>query len=152
MIRERGNMWDIERETDLFCITTNAYIRSDERLVMGRGIAREAMTRWPELPIIAGRKISHLGCYGLLQLKLPSLKRALVPMLGLFQVKRHWAHAAELELIAYSTGCLEVVARNNPHMRIDLNFPGVGNGKLKQELVLPIIERLPDNVHVWTFR
>lgn len=33
--------------------------------------------------------------------------------------------------------------------KIHLNFPGIGNGGLKRSNVLPLLERLPDNVKVW---
>ena len=33
--------------------------------------------------------------------------------------------------------------------RVDLNFPGIGNGKLLMEDVLPVIDCLGDNVNVW---
>jgi len=35
--------------------------------------------------------------------------------------------------------------------RIDLNFPGIGNGKLPRHQVLYLLEDLPDNIHVWEY-
>jgi len=40
----------------------------------------------------------------------------------------------------------------HPDCRIDLNFPGIGNGRLSPDQVLPLIKQLPDNVHVWRYR
>ena len=40
-----GNMWDSWDDADLFLITTNAVIKVNGELVMGRGIALEARQR-----------------------------------------------------------------------------------------------------------
>ena len=76
---------------------------------------------------------------------------------GCFMVKDHWMEKAKLSLIKDS--CLDLcdildsvaVVHDSP-IRVDLNFPGIGNGGLPREDVLPIIEQLPDNVHVWEYR
>ena len=72
-------------------------------------------------------------------------------VVGWFMVKDHWATPAKVAIIKESVEALVVDVA--PYFkRIDLNFPGIGNGKLKREDVLPIIERLPDNVHVWEYK
>ncbi|MFQ5596156.1 MAG: hypothetical protein ACE5HA_18595, partial [Anaerolineae bacterium] len=72
--------------------------------------------------------------------------------LGLFQVKYHWSTEALPELIRRSAEKLTAWADTHPDCRIDLNFPGIGNGRLHPAQVLPIVGQLPDNVHVWRYR
>ncbi len=49
-----GNMWTAYEPADLFLITTNSTIRRDGALVMGRGIARQAKERFPDLDVTLG--------------------------------------------------------------------------------------------------
>ena len=72
--------------------------------------------------------------------------------LGVFQVKRHWADPAELTLIQHATSMLIEWCEEHPDAEVHLNFPGIGNGKLPVESVLPIIEELPDTVNIWRYR
>ena len=136
-----GDMWDIVGETDLFCITANSTVRkSDEHLVMGRGIAREAAQRYPGLQFMAGKLVSAYSVpYGVIILPIKPF--------ALFQVKTHWQHDAELSLIEHTVRCLLLHAKG--YNTVDRNFPGIGNGKLLMEDVLPVIDCLGDNVNVW---
>lgn len=144
----RGDMWAAYEAADLFLITTNSTIRRDGVLVMGRGIARQARDRFPGLAEALGRQILSLcgsqGEYGLLvSLRWPKAK------LGAFQVKRHYSQTANLELIRYSTVALYAWCARHREALVHLNFPGIGNGRLPREDVLPIITQLPDQVTIW---
>ena len=149
MVLEHGDVWSVFGKTDLFLITTNSFIKRDGRLVMGRGIALEATKRIPHVAKVFGDKVTsrcgHLGNYGLL-----IWKRRKEQSIAIFQVKRFFSDSAELELITMSAKQLASLAEKYPDARFDLNFPGIGFGKLNREEVLPIIEQLPDNVHVWS--
>jgi len=147
MIRELGDMWDCFDKTDYFIVTTNSYIRSDGALVMGRGIAKQVKDAFPELPFEFAKEITHLGEYGVIIASTPYFKTNL----GIFQVKRHYSDKAELSLIQASTDDLIDFTTIAGNVRIDMNFPGIGNGHLDYYDVLPIVNTLPDNVHVWTF-
>jgi len=144
-----GNIWSIFGKTDLFCITTNSYIKKNGCLVMGKGLALEARRKIPGIDQRFGQEITlsggHLGSYGLIVLEIENPCRQIV---GGFQVKKYFKNQADLKIIKYSTEKLLLLARTLK-IRIDLNFPGIGNGRLKKEEVLPIIEKLPDNVYVW---
>jgi len=152
MILEKGNMWDVFGHTDLFLITTNPVRRKDGAVVMGRGIAKEAKDRFPKLPYDFGRALdmlhpeidqSHVGCLGEYDNQ----------RIGWFMVKDHWASPAKLSIIEQSVFYLRH-GYTWPHperYRIDLNFPGIGNGKLSREEVLPLLENLPNSVHVWEY-
>jgi hypothetical protein len=141
MILERGNMWDAFGK-GVFMITTNPIIRKDGAVVMGRGIALEAKTRFPRLPYDFGEmlkmypnNIGYIGEYDHTRIYW-------------FMVKDHWANQASLDIIQNSVSTLDHLFGYTDE-RVDLNFPGIGNGGLKREDVLPLLEKLPDNIHIW---
>ena len=147
---EFGNMWNAFHDTDAFCITTNSYIRNDGELVMGRGIAKQTKELFEDLPLALGNKVEercgHLGTYGLL----PSNRNDIDKFVA-FQVKSHFKNEADLGLISKSADRLSEIAMMYPNKRFDLNFPGIGNGGRSQSEVMPLIEGMPDNVHIWRF-
>jgi hypothetical protein len=149
VILERGDMWSIFGKTDMFMITTNPIIRKDGAGVMGAGIAKQFKDRYPEGPFAFGRvrdpKI--VGYQGLTNTGYIGTFDG--QEVGFFMVKDHWRQPAKLDIIEDSvTDLLEYVHKFN---RFDLNFPGIGNGKLAREDVLPLLQELPDNVHVWEY-
>ena len=135
---QRGDMWTAFTTADLFLITTNSTIRKDGALVMRRGIARQARDRFPGLAASLGQHIlktcGSLGEYGLLvSSRWPEAK------LGAFQVKAHYSQPADLKLIRHSTAMLCAWCAAHPDAQVVLNYPGIGNGRLRRETVLPII-------------
>lgn len=142
MILVKGDMWNVFAEVDLFCITTNSTIRRDGALVMGRGIARQARDRFPGLDYELGKFIKRKRnkLYGF---------QALSPI-SIFQVKYNFWEKASLNLITISTEMLQVFIKGK-NLQVALNFPGIGNGRLSREQVLPIISQLPDNVKVFEY-
>ncbi len=145
-----GDMWTTFTETDLFLITTNATIKRNGALVMGRGIARQARDRFPGLDAALGKRIKNVcvnqGQYGLLVS--PRWPKA---RLGAFQVKRHYSQPASLELIRHSVTALCAWCAAHPDALVALNFPGIGNGRLCREDVLPILMQLPEQVAIWEY-
>jgi hypothetical protein len=149
--QQQGDMWSVYHDADLFLITTNATLKQNEALVMGRGIARQARDRFPGLDIALGQQIEKLcgsqGRYGLLvSPRWPTAR------LGAFQVKRHYSRPASLDLIRYSTAALCAWCEAQPQASVHLNFPGVGNGRLPRETVLPIVAQLPEQVTIWEYQ
>ncbi|MBX3058867.1 MAG: hypothetical protein KF770_20570 [Anaerolineae bacterium] len=146
-----GDMWTAYTAADLFLITTNSTLKkSGHALVMGRGIARQAKERFPGLDVALGRQIQALcgnqGIYGLLASpRWPAAK------LGAFQVKRHYSQAASLELVRRSTAALRAWCTEHPDTSVHLNYPGIGNGRLRHEVVLPIVSQLPEQVTIWEY-
>ena len=69
--------------------------------------------------------------------------------IGWFQVKDHWRDQASLALIRHSTETLGTFALSRPHLLIHMNYPGIGNGRLREAEVQPVLETLPDNVRVY---
>ena len=144
-IYEVGDIWSAWEISDLFLITTNGSFSANGKLVMGRGIACQARDRFPGLDAALvkalrvparryGLLVSHHG---------PEAK------LGLFQTKLCYWEDADLELIRLSTEMLQAWLKEHPDQRVDLNFPGIGYGRLSPDVVKPIIEALPPNVYIW---
>lgn len=142
----KGNMWTVWNK-GMFIVTTNSYIKNGGRLVMGAGIAKQARNRLTGVDLKLGSMIrdtcGHLGFYGFLPVS---------SVFGAFQVKYDWIDSADLDLIKRSTSQLADFATQRPEMTFNLNFPGIGNGRLARNIVLPIIETLPDNVTVWELK
>lgn len=149
MILEKGNMWDVFGKTSIFFITTNPIIKKDGSIVMGRGIAKQMKDRYPEFAYDFGEQLSYFNTHCLFTPPVAYVGTYGGTDCGYFMVKDHWAENADIKIISRSVEWLTKWATNRN--RIDLNFPGIGNGKLKREDVLPLIEKLPDNVHVWEF-
>lgn len=153
MILEKGDMWSVFGKTDFFCITTNPVIRKDGAVVMGRGIAKQMRDRFPDFAKHFGTRITefrteHEAAAGPHILHLGPWDNQVCVA---FMVKSHWADNADPEIIKESARVLGGLAKDNPKWRFDLNFPGIGNGKLAREDVLPLLAELPDNVHVWEY-
>ncbi len=141
-------MWSVYGKTGLFMITTNPIITKEGKLVMGRGIAKQMRDNFPGsdkefAKMVRGFPHRYTGeiyyepVFG---------KQAV----GYFMVKHHWRDKASIPVIMRSVA--ELIERAENCSRIDLNFPGVGNGRLDKELVKPLLEYLPDNVNVWQFK
>lgn len=157
MIEAYGNLW--HWDADYRCITTNGYVKKNGEAVMGRGCAREAAKKWPELPEILGdmlrsdgNHVHELG-YGIDRNgKYVSCAWEVLS----FPVKHHWRDKASLELIERSAQELvEFVDGHDDDWDIDvvLPRPGCGNGQLAWEQVKPILEPiLDDRFQVITFR
>ena len=144
---QRGDMWTAFATADLFLITTNSTIRKDGALVMGRGIALQARDRFSGLAASLGQHILNTcGPSGLLVgPRWPEAK------LGAFQVKVHYSQPASLELVRHSTAMLCAWCAAHPDAQVVLNYPGIGNGRLRRETVLPIIAQLPEQVTIWEY-
>ncbi len=148
MILEHGNMWDVYGTTDLFLITTNPIVTQAGKLVMGRGIAAQMRDNFPGSDVEFANLVRAFPQRHVMTMYYAPVFDA--QLVGFFMVKLHWNAPAHIPTIMRSTAELIEIAPQ--YERIDLNFPGIGNGKLKREDVLPIIEQLPDNVHVWEYK
>src|SRR5579859_3690990 len=85
-----GNLWMSHATGQLIAITTNGDVNSQGRAVMGRGVAKQAATRYPYFPIEVANHIKQRGNHV-----------HLFPQLSLvtYPVKHHWNEIADLDLI-----------------------------------------------------
>ena len=143
---KQGNMWTVLGNPGFFIFTGNVVVKGNGALVMGRGIAREIRDAVPGVDKVIGDAVKlHIQSdffYGVI----------LMNPFSIFQVKYSYSDPADLDLIQRSSVMLGGYALRTPNIIFNLNFPGIGNGKLKYNDVLPLLESLPDNVHVWTFK
>lgn len=118
---------------------------------MGRGAAAEMRKHFPYAETTFGALVKKHAVkdeHGYLRYGVLLFETMRKPRWGIFQVKHYWGKPAIPELIVYSVDCLCYIAAR--YESISLNYPGIDNGGLTREAVEPLIERLPDNVTVWT--
>ena len=61
MLHKTGDMFSEIGRCDILVITTNGYVKRDGRSVMGRGCAKTAKLRWPDIDLTPGRSIVEGG-------------------------------------------------------------------------------------------
>jgi len=129
--------------TGYLIVTTNSFLTSEVKLVMGRGAAWVLKMKVPGIDRVFGKMISetcgHLGRYGLF----------FHQRYGALQVKYRFDEKARVELIEFSLRKLAEIARKSSQSKFNINYPGIGNGGLTKEEVNPFLNVLPDNVCVW---
>lgn len=134
----QGNLWDFHEQGHFICITTNGTVKKNGECVMGRGIAAQAKSKFPDLPFLLGQKILHTG-------NLPYMWSNI----GLFTlpVKHNWNEKADLALIMQSLALLRTEADSSLSLKghIYLPRPGCGNGGLQWSVVKPFIEPILDD-------
>lgn len=147
MILEKGEMFSIWGKTDMFLFTSNSVVNNQGLAVMGRGIAKELADRLPTIR----RDFANVLQSPVRVWECDRVNTYDGQDVGYFMVKDHWSEPAKLEIIRQSTEDLLqwVHESERPFRRIDMNFPGIGCGQLDREYVLPIIQKLPDIIHVW---
>ena len=131
------------RASGFLIVTTNSFLTSEIKLVMGKGAAWVLKMKVPGIDRVFGKMISltcgHLGRYGLL----------VHERYGALQVKYRFDEKARVELIEFSLRKLSGIAKESPNSRFNINYPGIGNGGLSKREVKSLLNVLPQNVYVW---
>lgn len=157
MIEAYGDIWDHAEDYDIIVVTTNGFTKNNGEAVMGRGIALEAKSRYPNLPAKLGTLLKKYGNH-VFRIEYPNqiiITFPVKPEYGPYG-EPGWRARADMELIKRSTSELvDVLTQMLRIGRFDgkmhLGFkvlmprPGCGNGGLKWEDVKPIIEPLLDD-------
>ena len=135
------------KPNEIVLFTANNCLDQYGHLIMGAGCAKQAKRLMPEAPLLFGKAIKHFHksqAFGLLAvINYP---------IGAFQTKFDWRKPSSLSLIEFSCSKLAKRAELWPHINFHLPYPGIGLGGLSEERVEPIINKLPNNVHIWTLR
>lgn len=146
MLEVKGNAWDLLKDYDSLCITTNGFVKKTGDCVMGRGIAYEAKSRIPDIEFHLGNLINQSG-NNVYYLGVYKDK----PIIS-FPVKHNWWENADIELIKRSCIQLEQLIDEMGLEKVLLPRPGCGNGKLKWDYVKQEIEPLlSDRVVIVSF-
>jgi hypothetical protein len=142
-----GELFDSKDSTIL--ITTNSFVKYNGELVMGRGAALQLKTMYPGLAKIFGGMINRYieinfdDSYGIFVIVQKMILKGDPQYVGIFQVKHHFKEPASLDLIENSTK--KAIEFFGTTSKVSMNFPGIGYGQLPIEVVLPIVEKLPNN-------
>lgn len=144
LIHERLNYAVQWKLPNMYLFTGNPVVKKNGAIVMGRGAAQQVRDTYPGIDRVFGDMITNNPNACVLWTQMQEKQ-----YLGWFKVKDHWSHDASLALIESSAFVLENMAKNKPRWKFLMNFPGIGNGRLKYEDVLPALQRLPDNVHIY---
>ena len=128
---------DFFNSLDAVCFTSNGVVRSDGKLTMGAGIAKEFANRWPRIPATFGTLVKNGGN----KVHVLSFYK---PHIVSFPTKHHWRNPSSLKLIEKSAYELAAEADKFSWQRVGLNFPGIGMGGLNKNEVREVIKNILD--------
>ena len=130
MIEIKGNIWNTS--CSVICIPTNGFLKKNDEIVMGRGVALQAKQKYNALPLILGNRIKEHGNTPFY------LKCSTLHDLCSFPTKHNWWEKADIELIKKSVILAHEVIPE--HLKVALPRPGCSNGKLDWKDVKKAIE------------
>lgn len=155
---------------DALCITTNGHVTRHGECVMGRGSAKQALTRWPGINRILANKINSSGnivhILGSVKstaiLSFPVKPQSIVfdgsnavrHMGSRFKVGDTvpgWAAKADINIIEKSCQRLVQLTNNASWKRVAMVAPGCGAGELSYSQIEPILRNYFDD-RFWVFR
>lgn len=128
------DIWSLWGEAVL-AITTNGSRTRDGRAIPGRGVARQAFERFPDLPVQLGRLLQAGGNH----------VHQIIPGLVSFPVEDTPFSQPDRRLIRQSAAELRYLADQNGWQQIVVPRPGCGGGGLRWEEVRPILVELFDD-------
>jgi len=128
---------------EIFMFTANSTIRSNGNLVMGSGCARTVRDFYKGIDKTLGKCINHLDIFGV------KFVQHGEQFIGAFQTKINWQDSSPLDLVETSIGMLKQVAKKRPNHTFHLPCPAVNHGGQTVEDVLPMLDKLPDNVIIY---
>jgi len=129
---------------DVYLFTGNPIVKHNGAIVMGRGAAQQVRDTYPGIDKKFGTLMNTQNDPNLLW-------RVIEPgqHIGWFKVKEHWRDPALISVIEESTIQLSIAAISHTSYTFHMNYPGIGNGKLKEKDVEDILTQLPDNVIIY---
>jgi len=141
MLELKINLWDIPDEDGVKAITTNGVVNERGELIMGAGIAKQASTRYPDLPLILGH---YVNIHGNIPFYIVEFNVISYP------TKHNWRYPSSLKLIEQSAHLLLKRMEESEIEMVYLPRPGCSNGGKDWETeVKPLLEPiLPDTVTV----
>lgn len=138
----QSDLWSYLDLDYSICITTNGTIRKDGSAVMGRGCARQAADRFPELPAVLGANLLNHGNHTHVLKEFQPSKAGPSRRIFSFPVKHNWFdRLADLNLIRRSYQELLVLRAEDE--KVVLPRPGCGVGNLRWEDVRHIFDPIP---------
>jgi hypothetical protein len=142
MVETRGDIWTYHGRA-VIALTVSGSLTRDGRAVIGRGVARQALERYPDLPVHLGRLVREGGNH------VHDLGGGLVS----FPVEESAWSLPDLSLIARSARELRQLADQRRWHLVVVPRPGCGGGGLSWRDVAPYLEaELDDRFVVITGR
>jgi len=136
MRSELGDIWDRWTVGNLIVIPTNGFINKNGKAVMGKGLAYDAKTKFPTLPISLGASLKAMGNHVFVWKKFGLIT---------FPVKHNWWEIADLNLIEQSAKELASIKFDDKEYPIYIPLVGCGNGELNEKDVIPILQKYLDD-------
>lgn len=131
-----GNIWDLP--ADYRVITTNGMLKYNGAAVMGKGIALEAVKRYPKTDTYKGINFE----LGDLIKKWGNHVFKLSNNIISFPTKNDWKRRADINLIKRSAEELVFMLKQEEDIRVLLPPPGGGEGGLKWIQVEPMLSKI----------
>ena len=128
MFETVGDIWEYAA-TSVIVITTNGSLTPDGRAIFGRGVARQALARYPGLADKLGRMLADAGSHVF------DLGNGVVT----FPVEESPWSLPDLRIIARSARELRELADHSGWQRIVVPRPGCGGGGLAWKDVQPLL-------------
>lgn len=135
-----GDLWDYYERGYWVVVPTNIGWKSNGENVMGRGMALQAATRFPELPMWYGRLCKMFRedvgiCLHPERLLLfPTKPLADDPAMS-------WKQESSLKLIQKNLIDLRDICNMEGIKKVAMGYPGCGNGRLCEAQVRPLLNR-----------
>lgn len=148
--RRKGSIYDWHR---MILFPANGHLvrgQGGRRLVMGAGAAKQVKEMFSHIDRELAQAIRQVGeeiegRRGVYKFGVAAYTSGI----GAFQSKLSWRDKSSLELIEFSVGKLQNRLNKNPELLVELIYPGIGLGGLRESDVSPLLEVLPDSVTAW---
>lgn len=114
-----GDLWTMH---GYHVITTNGSRYKGGRAVLGRGVAAQAVRKYPALPTAYGELIGRGITFAVFDQW----------RLVCFPVKHFWYEIASMEVIEASADQMQVLAGSRPDAKFFMPVPGIGFGGLNE--------------------
>lgn len=133
----KGSLWDGEFDDQVKVVPVNLGWKKNGENVMGRGVAKQAMKRYPSLPDWYGWRCEGMASRGIVEIH-RYYDLLMFPVKPLFKTAPwlSWQRSADLDLVEESAKLLAFMCRGE---RIALPLVGCGNGGLDPAQVLPVL-------------
>jgi len=134
------DIWSYQGQAAI-AITTNGSLTLDGRAIMGKGVAKQAAERFPELRHQLGRLLQVRGNH----------VHELMPGLVSFPVEETPYSLPELRLIRRSAEELRLLADQCGWTQVLVPRPGCGGGGMRWQEVQPVLEEFFDDRFIVVF-
>ena len=154
MIEIYGDFWKHAIDYNVLVCTTNMVVKSDGRLVMGKGIAADFRNRFPQLDWFWGQRLlNNQHNHGMMSTKVryrykdeEGRVREKIKIALAFPTKYNWVNDSSVPLIHEGLKNLAALNKINNYSSVLMTRPGCGNGnKNWEQQIKPMVKRLLDD-------